>query len=262
MIGKELPVNLRGILRSTIGMVHAAFRRLARPDGSFERGDREPGVDRAADRIAHHATRPGVENRRQIDEAGRDRDIGDIRHPQLIRTVDDQIAGAIGKDRAVMIAIGRGHVAAPALRQQVALAHQPPNLLMIDDDALMPEFGADTPITVSLELIADRPYAVDDLGVVEMRGRRVVEGRSGQAHQPTSLRDGETAGPETTDVVSLLGRGAFFSALFRNSISRACRPTMRSSAAILASYSCSRSAAWTSSSRAPASYLPTQMRIS
>ena len=36
-----------------------------------------------------------------------------------------------------------------------------------------------------------------------------------------------------TDVVALRGRGAFLSAPFRNSISRACRPTMRSNAAIL-----------------------------
>src|SRR6185312_2533861 len=102
----------------------------------------------------------------------------------------------------------------------------------------------------------------DELDIIQMRGHYIVEGGSGQTHQPTSLRDGETAGPATTDVVSLLGRGALFRAPFRNSISRACRPTMRSSAAILASYSCSRSAAWTSSSSAPASYLPTQIRIS
>jgi hypothetical protein len=35
-----------------------------------------------------------------------------------------------------------------------------------------------------------------------------------------------------TDVVALLGRGAFLSAPFKNSISSACLPTMRSSAAI------------------------------
>ena len=45
-----------------------------------------------------------------------------------------------------------------------------------------------------------------------------------------------------TDVFTLLGRGAFFRAPFRNSISSAWRPTMRSNAAILASYSWSRSA--------------------
>jgi hypothetical protein len=44
-------------------------------------------------------------------------------------------------------------------------------------------------------------------------------------------------GPVMTDVIALLGRGAFFSPPFRNSISGACLPIMRSSAAILASYS-------------------------
>src|SRR5215470_4124656 len=53
-----------------------------------------------------------------------------------------------------------------------------------------------------------------------------------------------------TDVFTLLGRAAFFRAPFRNSISSACRPTMRSNAAIFASYSWSRSAAWASSSKA------------
>jgi hypothetical protein len=69
-------------------------------------------------------------------------------------------------------------------------------------------------------------------------------------------------GPVTMEVLALLGRGACFKAPFSNSISSACRPTIRSSAAILASYSCSRSAACTSPSSAPASNLPTQIRIS
>ena len=38
-------------------------------------------------------------------------------------------------------------------------------------------------------------------------------------------------GPVMTDVVALLGRGAFFSAPFRNSISSACLPNARTSAA-------------------------------
>jgi hypothetical protein len=49
-----------------------------------------------------------------------------------------------------------------------------------------------------------------------------------QAHQMASLGDGETTmGPVMTDVIALLGRGAFFSAPFRNSISSACLPTFR-----------------------------------
>jgi hypothetical protein len=53
------------------------------------------------------------------------------------------------------------------------------------------------------------------------------------------------------------GRGLCPRPPFRNSISRACRPTSRSSAAIRASYSCSMSAACASSSNPPASYLAT-----
>ena len=58
-----------------------------------------------------------------------------------------------------------------------------------------------------------------------------------------------------TDVVALLDRGAFFRAPFKDSISSAYQPTMRSNAAILVSAAWRSSAAWASSSKAPASYL-------
>ena len=91
--------------------------------------------------------------------------------------------------------------------------------------------------------------------------RGVVDGRAGQPHQFAPPGDGKATGPVTTEVVALLGRGACFGAPFRSSISGAWRPTIRSSAAILASHSWIRSAACTSSSKAPASKLPTQLRI-
>src|ERR1700679_3759284 len=100
-------IELGRVLRSAVGMMHATFRWLTRPDSGFERRCREPGVDRSANGVSHHATRPGVENRSQIDEASGDRDIGDVRYPELVGTVDEQIAGAIRKDRAVVIAVGR-----------------------------------------------------------------------------------------------------------------------------------------------------------
>lgn len=56
-------------------------------------------------------------------------------------------------------------------------------------------------------------------------------------------------------------RGTCFKPPLSSSISSAWRPTIRSRAAILASYSCSRSASCTLSSSAPASNLPTQIRI-
>src|SRR5215207_8698671 len=182
-------------------MMHATFRRPACLYGGFERGGRQPGVNRAADRIAHHATRPSVQDRRQIDEAGIDRLIGDICDPELVGTVDDQIASPIGKDQAVMIAVRRSYVTASALWLQVMLPHQPANLLMVDYDALVTKLGAQAPVSVCLELVADRLHAADNLGIFERCGRRVVEGGTRQSHQPTSLRDGKSVGPAMTDVV-------------------------------------------------------------
>jgi hypothetical protein len=55
----------------------------------------------------------------------------------------------------------------------------------------------------------------------------------GQAVRAAGPSDGilgrrrNTMGPVMTDVIALLGRGAFFSAPFRNSISSACLPTFR-----------------------------------
>jgi hypothetical protein len=86
-------------------------------------------------------------------------------------------------------------------------------------------------------------------------------GGARDAHQPASLRDGEPAGPAITDVGAFLGDGPLRRAPFRNSNSKACLPTRRSSAAIRASYAWIRSAVSASSSNSPTSYLATHTRI-
>jgi hypothetical protein len=86
-------------------------------------------------------------------------------------------------------------------------------------------------------------HRLDDRSVVDRLLWAIIVGRSSDTHQPASFGDGDAAGPVMTDVVPLLGRGAFLRAPFRNSSSRACLPTSRSSAAIWASYSWIRSAA-------------------
>ena len=131
-------------------------------------------------------------------------------------------------------------------------AHQPAQLLAVDHP----------PIALALELVADRADPGENLGGVPAPLCSVVEGGSRQTHQLAAFADGDAAGPVKTEVLALLGRGACFKAPFSSSISSAWRPTIRSSAAILASYSWSRSAVCTSSSSALASNLPTQMRIS
>src|SRR6516164_11595742 len=101
----------------------------------------------------------------------------------------------------------------------------------------MAKLCANAAIAIGLKLIADRGHSGDDRGVVSFHRRRVIKGRAWQPHQTASFGDGDAVGPATTDAIALLGRDAFRSAPFRNSISSACLPTMRSSAAIFASYS-------------------------
>src|SRR5215203_5149007 len=121
-------------------------------------------------------------------------------------------------------------VAPSLLRREAMLAHEPSQLLAVHEVALVAQLGGDATIAVGLELLADRLDKGEALGI-PIRRRRAVVGRSSDAHQPASLSDGETAGPAITDIGALLGNRP----CCRNSISSACRPTIRSSVAILAS---------------------------
>ena len=112
------------------------------PGGGFRRSiadfrsrHRQPGVERATNRIADDAARPGVEDHGDVDEADRDRDIGDVGDPQPVRTVDDHVFRPIGEDRLVVIAVGRCDIASADSRLQTVLAHEAFDLLVIDDHA-------------------------------------------------------------------------------------------------------------------------------
>jgi len=106
---------------------------------------------------------------------------------------------------------------------------------VIHDEALVPQGRAQPPIAVRLALVGDAKHRLHERGVVHHARRGVRVGRAREAHQPTSLRDGEADGPLTTEGGPFLGRGACLSAPLRNSSSSVCWPTNRSSAAIRAS---------------------------
>ena len=68
-------VRLGGVLRAPIRVVDASRQGPPISDCSLERGDDEARVDRAAESIADHPPRPGVEDYREVDESHRDRDV-------------------------------------------------------------------------------------------------------------------------------------------------------------------------------------------
>ena len=85
MVDEDIAVDFGSVLRTAIGVVNAAFRWPPCSDSRFERRNGKAGIDRAADRIANNAARPGIEDCRQIDESRRNGDVGNIRDSPSLR---------------------------------------------------------------------------------------------------------------------------------------------------------------------------------
>ena len=98
MVGEDVAVDLGSVLRAAIRVVNAAFRRLPCLQSCVQSRNGKAGIDRTADRIANDAARPGIEDCRQIDEARRNGDVGNIRDPELVRAIDDPVAGEVRED--------------------------------------------------------------------------------------------------------------------------------------------------------------------
>ena len=124
--------------------------------------------------------------------------------------MDLEVARDEREDQPVMIAVGGAGETPPSSWVEVMLAHQPADLLGIDDVAAVAQLGADAAVAVAFELVGDGPDLRDDLGVGQPGLRRGVEGGARQTHQRASPFDGEPAGPLVPDVGTFLGAGALF----------------------------------------------------
>jgi len=210
--------------------------------------------------VAHDPARPGVQERaivrhwsedngeREIDEAGRDGDIGDVRDPELVGPMNLEPLGDIRKDRTVMVAVGRDDIAPPPFRVQIVLGHDPAHFLRVHDQAAMAQLGGDAPIAIGGIVFADRRDLGPDRPVDGTGCRFRIEAGACNLHQVAPPLDGDAFGPVIADPGALLGETAVRAAPFKNSISRAWQPTSRSSAAMRASRSSMRSTASASSS--------------
>jgi hypothetical protein len=88
-----------------------------------------------------------------------------------------------------MIAVGGDDGAAAVTRLQVVLAHQPsqPQLLAVEDDAVLAKRRANPAVAVAFELIADRPHPADQFRVRHRLGRDIILGGPCETHQPGIL---------------------------------------------------------------------------
>src|SRR4051794_388333 len=76
VLGELGAVVFGSVLRTAVGVMDATCWRSARRDGGPECGKRQTRIDPPADRIANNSPGPGVQDRSEINETGRDRDIG------------------------------------------------------------------------------------------------------------------------------------------------------------------------------------------
>src|SRR6516164_2923495 len=137
MLLQDGAIVFGGILRPSVGMMHATPWWIAGADGGLECSNSEPCIDRAADSVTYDPTGPSIEDRSQVHKAGLDRDVGDVGYPQLVRTIQFHVLRKIGEDRTIVIAIRRCDKT-PALPWiQRMLAHEPADLLGVHDNAAM-----------------------------------------------------------------------------------------------------------------------------
>src|SRR5271155_5295418 len=100
-------------------------------------------VSAARSRLRHFRTRNNSELAKQESRPADNGDIGEVRHPELVKAVQDQFPRAVGEDWLIMIAVGGSDVAAPVARLQIMLTHQAFDSLVVGDDALMTKRGLD-----------------------------------------------------------------------------------------------------------------------
>jgi hypothetical protein len=81
--------------------------------------------------------RIGIENRRQVDKAVPDADIGDVSQPHLIHLTHHYSLDEIGVSGEGMLAVGRLHPLPPRPAKQVTFPHKAQYPLVIDDQLIM-----------------------------------------------------------------------------------------------------------------------------
>ena len=104
-----------GILDAPIGVVDDPCRGSAKRKGHPEGLQAQGRVDVAREGIAHDPAGKEIQDDRQIHEAALDADVGDIGHPDLVGTRDEQVLHEVGIDPMGMVAVRGAYPAALGL---------------------------------------------------------------------------------------------------------------------------------------------------
>src|SRR5690606_32622472 len=144
-----------------------------------------------------------------------------------------------------------------------SLSHYPRHALVIDDETLTPQLPSHPPVPVPDVTLADSLNALDDYILIGTQTpfRAIVAGAARHIHEPARLRATEPFGPLTIEELASFADRAGGSVFLSSSFSIVSWPTLRSRAAIRASYSSKEAAIAASSLNSPASYFVSHIRI-
>ena len=164
MLLEQHSIVLAGILGAAIGVMDQAGRWTPRGKRLLQGLHRQAGPQMVIDRPTHHLAAEGIEHDGEIDEALAQSDVGDVGHPDLIRTGRLQPAHQVRDDRPGVVRARRHRHKRPMPQaQQIVLAHQPPHPLVVHHHALPAQHRRHPAIAVvsigqrhTLHLIAHR----------------------------------------------------------------------------------------------------------
>src|SRR4030042_2030502 len=190
-------------------MVNGARIRPAPGNGHVQRFKCQGRIEPGGDGITDYPPRKGVQDRRQIDEAGPDANIGDIGKPHLVQAADISPFDEIGIPGEAVFAVGGFRPAALDPAEQIALPHQPPYLLVVYQPPVSLQLLRYPPVALGGKLKTDSLDAVYEVRLrfhpIGIPGfASVVEGAPGDIHELTPPPDAADDGPPPGDAFPFL----------------------------------------------------------
>ena len=137
--------------------------------------------------------------------------VGEVSHPELVRTDGNKIPGQVGEDRLGMIAVRSDEKHTNAARCQVFLSHDPGNPLVVGDGPAASEFLRHPSVA------GGRPFLHDLLDRCPQSGSGLfteptvllmgllLERTPREAHSSAAFDNGDATDPEGIDGVALPG---------------------------------------------------------
>jgi len=185
-------------------MVNNTRIRPAPDNGHVQRFKCQGRIEPGGDGITDYPPRKGVQDRRQIDEAGPDANIGYIGKPHLVQAADIGPFDEIGIPGEAVFAVGGLRPVALDPAEQIALSHQPQHPLVVYWPLFPFQLLRYPPVTIAWKLKTNSLNAVYEVRLrfhpIGIPGfASAVEGAPGEIHELTPPPDAADEGPPPGD---------------------------------------------------------------